>query len=575
MKALTLPRLIDLQASRLPGKTAYTFVPDGDDLSTSVAWTYSELADMCRRAAAQITLSVPPGARIVLLFPAGLDFLAAFFGSMYARTVPVPLYPPEGMRSAVNLKHIASVIRNSAATTVLCDQAVMSFEPEFRRLAPDLTHVTWQPLAMDAAFRLEEDPPRESEDIAFLQYTSGSTGTPKGVVLTHKNLLANQGCIQSVMKGDEDTVMVSWLPLYHDMGLVGCVMQPLYLGGTCVLSSPARFIRRPLHWLNLISKVRGTISGGPNFAFDLCTARAESVPDDLDLTSWKVAFNGSEPVRTRSLEAFHKAFARYGLARHALFPCYGMAETSLIVSGADRDWRAIDADGKALALGKLEPAQGDAVATIVSCGEVAESMSVEIVDPETRVRQPDGTLGEIWVRGDSVARGYWNKDPSEFLSAIEGEECPPSWLRTGDLGFRTDRELFITGRMKDLIIVAGRKFLPEDLERTVRDTDERLQRGLCCVFALPDESIAVLNEVRGLEQSDYEALAVEIKKSISRVHGCSVDTVAFSPPRSIPRTLNGKIRRGGECRRLFVAGKLQLITVKKFQGSSEPVVGAS
>jgi acyl-CoA synthetase (AMP-forming)/AMP-acid ligase II len=551
----TLPALIDAQAARLDRKAAYSLV-GSQGLQPVDAWSYADLQRRCRTIAAQLVTFAPEGARVVLLYPTGLDFIGALFGSMYAGLTPVPLYPPDPARTAESLGHLARVIRDCDACGVLCDPTLMFHKAQFDLLAPDLAGRAWFVLDPEGPDVWSGAAPSNPDALALLQYTSGSTGAPKGVMLTQGNLLANQAEIHRLMGSDRDTVMVSWLPLYHDMGLIGCAMQPLFVGGECWLNSPQNFIRRPLDWLKLISARGGTISGAPNFAFELCAKRANALTEPLDLSRWRVAFNGSEPVRAGTLRRFFEAFAPHGLRREALFPCYGMAEASLIISGGHWGGEAHRVEGPALVDGGVAPTTSQDPIELTSTGRVGESFEVVVADPETGARRPEAALGEIWIRGPSVAQGYWGRDSEAFHAGLDNG-AGGEWFRTGDVGFLRDGELFVTGRLKDMIIVAGRKYSSEDFEQSIREADPRFLQGLGCAFALPDERIAFLQEIRTSRIDEMEELAAIVRRQISVRHGCRVSLVAFCSRQTIPRTLNGKVRRS-ETARLYAGGALTL-----------------
>jgi len=563
----SLPGLVDHWATVFPERTAFVLLPDGgDDPTQRVEMTFAELQFQSRRAAVELSVVAPPGARVVLLYPFGLDFITAFFGATYAGLVPVPLYPPNANRLESDLAHLGRVVSDCDADAIVC-------APEFAALRDHaavmaIADVPWLTLNLSTNDIWEAAVPATGDTTAFLQYTSGSTGHPKGVRLSHANVLANQRCIASAMRANSSSVFVSWLPMYHDMGLVGCIFQPLYLGVPCWLLPTHRFIQQPLRWLSAISQAQATISGAPNFAFDLCARRAAAVKSHLDLSSWQVAFNGSEPIRSESLERFYEAFRSFGLRREALFPCYGMAEASLIITGAPTGPRTLRVDPIAMAQNRIElSAEG---VELVSCGPPAGDNEIRVVsEQETEV----GTrqIGQIWVRGDSIAKAYWGRD--SHLCELDGEDGGTGlWLKTGDAGFIDEGELFVSGRLKDLIIVRGRKYLPEDLERTVRDQLGSSTLLPSCAFALQDESIVFVQETRLKDQAGLEQLAATIRRNIFQVHGCVVSEVVLCVPKSIPKTLNGKIRRSS-CRELYQNQTLEAVWVFSLARKKEELDG--
>jgi acyl-CoA synthetase (AMP-forming)/AMP-acid ligase II len=401
------------------------------------------------------------------------------------------------------------------------------------------------------------------DDIAFLQYTSGSTGTPKGVVITHANLMHNQRAIQSAMSLSEESLFVGWLPLFHDMGLIGNVMQSLYLGIGCVLMPPMAFLQKPVRWLKAISSYRATISGAPNFAFDLCVDKV--TPEQqvgLDLESWSIAFNGSEPVRAETFERFVNAFRSIGLRASSCYPCYGMAEATLLVSGvtAGREPDVLEIDFDLLRLGAVKNASGAGgrSARLVSCGKPRLDVRVIIVDPELRQRCADDVIGEIWVAGGSVAAGYYNKPAltkKTFGAFLTNGEGP--FLRTGDLGFMRDGHLYITGRLKDVIIVRGRNYYPQDLESTACKSNPLLTGiGAAVVIEKGGEtSIVIVHEVKrqGFRTNELNAVAADVREAIAFEHGLRVSRVILVKPGAVPRTSSGKVRRS-KCRELVENG---------------------
>ncbi len=396
-----------------------------------------------------------------------------------------------------------------------------------------------------------------AEEAAFVQYTSGSTGTPRGVVVTHANLVHNNRIIAARFEHSRDTVMVGWLPLFHDMGLVGNVLQPLYLGATSVLMPPAAFLLEPVRWLRAISEHRGTTSGAPNFAYDLCVERVR--PDQLDgidLGCWTCAFNGSEPVRARTLERFAERFAPRGFRREAFYPCYGMAEATLFISGGEKREAPREA--------RMEAADGSAT-VVVSSGRTEPDHEIAVVDPQTCRRLPQGEVGEIWFSGPSVSTAYWNR-PEEsaqrLMARLPGEQ-DRRYLRTGDLGFLLDGELYVTGRIKDVMIFRGRNHYPHDIEMTVQESHPALRRDAGAAFVVEHadtQALVVVQEVHrtSLRALPLEEIAGEVRAAVSREHGLHVGAVVLVKTGSIPKTTSGKIRRGLS-RELFLNGGLATV----------------
>jgi acyl-CoA synthetase (AMP-forming)/AMP-acid ligase II len=451
----TFVDLLQSRAMRDPDAVAYRFLGDGEAESARI--TYSQQDQLARSIAAVLEEKNAFGERALLLYPPTLDFINAFLGCLYAGVIAVPAYPPRSNRSLPRLFAMAAdakprLILTTAATLHFIEpwvkQAFGTGEIEViatDKITPD-TADNWRGRTI------------HSDGVAFLQYTSGSTSSPKGVIVSHASLMHNEEMIRQAFRQSESSVIVSWLPLYHDMGLIGGVLQPLYAGAQCVLMSPLAFVQKPWRWLNAINRYRATTSGGPNFAYDLCVRKInEEQRAALDLSSWNVAFNGAEPVRAETLAQFARTFAPCGFRKKSFFPCYGLAEATLFVSGGQ-----VEEEPVVCSLQTAELQQGRVAETtgegqkLVGCGGPWMGQQVVIVDPETESECASGEVGEICVAGPSVALGYWNK-PEETEKVFHARNGTS--LRTGDLGFFRNGELFVIGRLKDLIIVRGRNFL--------------------------------------------------------------------------------------------------------------------
>ncbi|HSP80803.1 MAG TPA: fatty acyl-AMP ligase, partial [Myxococcaceae bacterium] len=404
--SLTLLGLLREQCSRQEGQRLYTFLDDAGE--EEGAWSYGELELRARRIARALE-GLGAGERVVLLYPPGLEYIAGFFGCLYAGLIAVPAYPPDPSRLERTLPRLRAIIQDARATAVLTTSFIASMGEFLFEQAPDLAALRWVatdelPEGSEAGWREPEVGP---DSLAFLQYTSGSTGSPKGVMLSHRNLLHNLELIAHAFRANEQSVGVIWLPPYHDMGLIGGILEPLYVGFHTVLMSPLTFLKRPLRWLQAISRYRGTISGGPDFAFELCTRRiSEEERQGLELGSWEVAFCGAEPIRARTMERFVEAFGPRGFRREKLYTCYGLAEGTLIVTGGEQGQAPLvrTVDGAALQRGRgeLVSAEQPGSRTVVGCGRTLADQEVLIVHPEARTRCPEGEVGEIWVSGPSV-----------------------------------------------------------------------------------------------------------------------------------------------------------------------------
>jgi acyl-CoA synthetase (AMP-forming)/AMP-acid ligase II/acyl carrier protein len=543
--------------ARRPEQTALTFLEDGE---VPTALTYAALDRRARDVAAGILRSAKAGDRVLLLHPPGLEFAAAFFGCLYAGVVPVPAYPPRNPR---HFPRIEAIIEDADVRCVLTQTDFKDrLAAWLERRAGKLTVICTDALAGDEAGEWEPSLAFTDNALAFLQYTSGSTGDPKGVMVTHGNLMSNQRMIQKAFGNSEGLVGVSWLPIYHDMGLIGNLMQPLFLGGHAVLMSPAAFIQKPLRWLAAISRFRADGSGGPNFAFRLCT---KSVTDEqkagLDLSSLRVMFSGSEPINARDLEEFATAFRETGFRREALYCCYGMAETTLLATGstpgAGPVLEIVDTD--ALSRNVAQPPRSDAGPRrlVVGCGHAVDGQELVVVDPEGAGRLEDGRVGEIWVRGPNVARGYWRKSEltqemfDARLSGSGSDDRP--FFRTGDLGFLREGELFVTGRLKDLIIIRGRNHYPHDIELTVQKSHPAFRTGAGAAFSMDvdgEERLVVVQEIDRHRHHEAEDAVTEIRSAIVDEHEVAPYSVVLVRQNAVPKTSSGKIQRGASAREL-------------------------
>jgi len=549
--------------------------------------TYEELDRRARAIGALLQKQVTAGSRALLLYPPGLEYIAAFFGCLYAGVIAVPSYPPRLNRPDPRLQ---TIVADAQATVALTTTPILSNMEHRLAHAPDLEALRWLDNGNIASDLAEEwrDPEIESDSLAFLQYTSGSTATPKGVMVSHGNLLHNLALLHQCFELTPDSRSVIWLPPYHDMGLIGGLLQPLYVGFPAILMSPLVFLQRPLRWLQAISRYKGTVSGGPNFAYDLCVRKITNEQRaTLDLSSWESAFNGAEPVRCETLERFALAFESCGFRREAFYPCYGLAEATLIVSGGLKAAPPIlhAVQGEALESNQVVAAsvevENEGARTLVGCGQTLGSQKIVIADPESFIQCPPDQIGEIWVSGPSVAQGYWNQ-PEETECAFEAYLADTGeglFLRTGDLGFLKDGELFITGRLKDLIIIDGRNHYPQDIELTVEQSHPSLRPGCCAAFSVDvenEERLVVVAEVdrryrlarRQVDSNpgpasghrpspDVKAMLKAIRRAVAEQHGAQVHDVLLLKHGRILKTSSGKIQRHA-CRAGYLAGSLHL-----------------
>ena len=548
-----------------PQGLAFGFLRDGED--DEVRLTYAELDLRARAIAAQLLTRGQVGERALLLFPPGLEFVEAILGCFYAGVVAVPAYPPRRNR---NMKRIQAIADDAGARLVLTVSNVRQRLHHFVKEAPQLNQLEWLASdSVDSAMAERWQPPEiQTSSLAILQYTSGSTGTPKGVMLTHGNIMHNCSLITYAFDPGRNGIGVSWLPTYHDMGLVGGVLNPLYCGRPSILMSPMAFLQKPFRWLRAISKYRVTISGGPNFAYDVCTKKiTDEEIGTLDLSSWDLAFNGAEPVRPDTLDRFVERFERCGFRREAFFPCYGMAESTLIVTGGRKQEppvvRAFTDQG--LADKEAVRATGSDLKTrrLTGCGRPLPNEEVVIVNPKSRQKLSAGKVGEVWVASGSVGQGYLNKQDhtqTTFRATLEGGGTQ-QFLRTGDLGFIDEHELFVTGRIKDLIIVRGVNRYPQDIEMTVERSDERLRSGAAAAFALEVENaerLIVVSEVERVRMDDWTEVIERIRSRVASEHELTPDGIVLVRAGTIPKTSSGKIQRHA-CREGFLNETLMVV----------------
>ncbi|HEV7505648.1 MAG TPA: amino acid adenylation domain-containing protein [Thermoanaerobaculia bacterium] len=542
----------------------YTFLGDGEN--PSAALTCGELDLRARALASRLQARGLAGERVLLLYPPGLDYVVAFWGCLYAGAVAVPAYPPSANRGHARVKAMAA---DAGARAALITGSL--WRRLGRRLAAsDLGVAEW--IVTDDLDPGEaaqwQDPGVTAGSLAFLQYTSGSTSTPKGVMVHHGNLLENERSIRLAFGQSDASVIVGWLPLYHDMGLIGNVLQPLLIGASCILMPPLAFLERPLRWLSAISRYRATTSGGPNFAYELCVRKiSREDREGLDLSCWSSAFNGAEPVRGETLDRFSAAFAPCGFRRQALYPCYGLAEATLFVSGGAPGAAPVVRHVAASALERHRVAAMDAAhpeaRQLVGCGHAWGGAEIRIVEPEAARECPAGGVGEIWVAGPSVAGGYWNR-PQEsertFRAKLAGV-ADRVFLRTGDLGFLLGGELFVTGRLKDLIIIRGRNHYPQDLELTAQRSHSALRPRGGAAFSVEadgEERLVVVHELERHREGEAETAGGAVRRALAEDHDVQAHEVVLVAAGGVALTSSGKVRRQA-CRDDYLAGRLPVV----------------
>ena len=565
----SLVDVLRYRATEQPNDPAYIFLPDRG--AERLSLSFAELYTRARAVAVSLADRGQKGDRAVLLFSPGLDFIVAFFACLLAGVIAVPMMIP---RRASSRDASAAILADCSPCFAMTRRdLVTDARPELMERF-GIGRLDWvfvdcrRPVSAELRAPL---PLPAREDIALLQYTSGSTSSPKGVMVSHRNLIENSEMIRIALGNTRNSTHVSWVPLYHDMGLILNVLQSFYVGALCVLLAPVSFMQRPLSWLRAIHDHRAEVAGGPNFAFDLCVRRHR--PEEIhgiDLSCWKVALNGAEPIRASTIDRFAATFAPYGFDAKSIHPAYGMAEATLLISAGRRGTgpitRRIDRD--ALQRNQIvAPAKAQDAQILVGCGRRLVGERLAIVDPETRMSRGPGLLGEVWVAGPHVAHGYW-RNPEATASAFRARTASggaQSWLRTGDLGFLDENgELYITGRIKDLIIIRGINHYPQDIEETVQDCHTALRRHCGAAFSVPDhndeEQLVLVQEVERTfrRQIAVEEIIAAIREAISREHEIAAREIVLIRTGSLPKTSSGKIQRR-LTRQMFLAGTLSLV----------------
>ena len=559
--------LLRHRAQQFSSRTAFVFE---DETGSTVEWSYAELDQRAAGIAAWLQGRIPPGERALLVYPAGLDFIGAFFGCLYAGVLPVPATYPKPRRP---LPRLTTIAEDCSPTMVLTHSSVLeglSLEQQSAAVASLAWEATdtIEPAAGDL-----ELADRASDDLAFLQYTSGSSAEPRGVMISHENLLNNLEAIRQgfdiapVEQGGHVPSGVFWLPAYHDMGLIGGILTPLFVGGTSYLMSPTTFLRRPLRWLELMSETGAQFSGAPNFGYELLVQK--TTPEErqsLELSQWQLAFCGAEPIHPDTLREFAEAFDCAGFRPDAFYPCYGMAEVTLLVTGGrgPAELRVLSVDGEQLRQHQAVriPSSHPQAQELVGCGSTIDGQELEIVDPQSLAPCDDGRVGEIWVRGPSVARGYWDQPDvnREVFQAKLPSATGREFFRTGDLGFQLDGELYITGRLKDLLIIRGRNYYPQDIERTATEAHEAV--GMGAAFAVEadrhEQLVVVLQVHREHRKADFDEVLRAIRSAIGEEHEIEPYAIVLIKPVSLPITSSGKVQRS-RCRDQYLGDELAVL----------------
>jgi acyl-CoA synthetase (AMP-forming)/AMP-acid ligase II/acyl carrier protein len=575
---------IDEWVEKAPQKPAFIFVPDPDQEGQVLS--FSALKDRAQHLASILLETHQAQSRVLILLPQSLDYVVAILGCFYAGMVAVPGFMP---RKSRNMERHEAIIEDCGAELII---GGADLKKEVQKSdQTNLKSCTW--LTPDAGQAGTVKPQGIDHpaltDLAFLQYTSGSTGQPKGVVVTHGNLAANASLSKKEFGFLYDDVMGSWLPFYHDMGLVGHVLQSAYNGMTSVFMPPASFVKRPLNWLNMLSRYKVNITGAPNFALELCADRIK--PEEakaLDLTSLRIFYSGAEKVQKTTLERFAKHFSGSGFEPSSFQPCYGLAEATLMVS--TRKTAPDAAPVERLVPVSLNPGQAvpespqGPTLTLLGNGKVPEGSEVEIVHPDTLQVLPECQVGEVWIKAKSIAQGYWNQaelSAHTFQARTAGGKT--GFLRTGDLGFLEKNELFIIGRLKEVLIIRGQNYDPVDLEKAACGTDKPLNRDAAVAFTMEGigtEKLALALEVKRSfwRKLDHEQLAAAVRARLAESFDLKVSILLLVKPHAIPKTTSGKIQRY-KCKEQFEAGKLPLLykweAPIEDMGSSLPTIEAT
>lgn len=572
----TLVDVLRRRALQQPTRLAYKFLKYTTTGCSERDWTYQELDQQARLIAAVLTNLGVFQQPVLLLFPSGLEYIAALYGCFYAGAIAVPAYPPRHARS---IDRIGSILEDAHPSVILTTSSILTTVQEWLTFAAASTKITVIAVdTLDEIVAQAWQPPTISRDsLAFLQYTSGSTAAPKGVMVSHGNLLHNSTLIQHYSKTGEDDVCVSWLPIYHDMGLIAGIVQPAYVGYPLVFMDPVQFLQFPLRWLYAIAQHRGTVTYAPNFAFEQCIRRVK--PQDLaalDLSHWHIAVNGAEPIRAETLEHFLEVFAPCGLRRTTPKFCYGLAEATLVVTSDVVDSLPTTQafDKQALACHKVVavPAHSEHAQQLAGCGIPDLGQRIIIVHPEDRTACTPDEVGEIWIQGASIAQGYWQKPEATeeiFHAHLRDNDLGP-FMRTGDLGFFYQENLYITGRIKDVIILNGRNYYPQDLELTAEKAHPALIPGACVAFSIDqarEERLIIMAEINPRyrwQQDQSEAtpkrdspldIQTQIRRSIADAHDIRVHEVVLLHMGDVLKTSSGKLQRRA-CRTKYLAGDL-------------------
>ncbi|MBD2346461.1 fatty acyl-AMP ligase [Anabaena subtropica] len=566
----TLVELLRARANHEPDKLAYMFLIDGKTEGPKLS--YAELDRLARAIGALLQKHNAKGERVLLLYPQGLDVMAAFLGSLYGGVIAIPAPPPDAGRLKRALPRLRAIVKDANAKFVFTNQHLLGVLQAAQLDFPEFEEMTWfasEDIDLELADQWQ-DPEINPDTLAYLQYTSGSTSTPKGVMISHHNIMHHCAYLQKACGYDAESVSITWMPYFHDYGLVEGLTVPIYNGHPCYVMSPMSFIKQPVRWLQAISRYRGTHSQAPNFAYEQCIRRVtEQQRATLDLSSWVAAGNAAEPINPKVLEEFFEKFSPCGFKWETFAPAYGLAENTLLVSTSPRNTPPVLClvEKAQIEQNKIVEASswGEGVRAIPGCGRLVCDTQVAIVNPDTLTRCAADEVGEVWVADPSVAGGYWQRpqeSESTFRAKIVGNN-EVSFLRTGDLGFIKGGELFITGRIKDLIIIRGTNHYPQDLEWTVQEIHPALRPDYGAAFSIDVdgvEQLVVVQEVKRKPEEEFNAdeVLTNIRQAIAEIHELQAYAVVLVKPGNVLKTSSGKIQRRA-CKASFLAGELEVL----------------
>jgi len=566
--AETLVDLLRGRSIEQPDQLAYSFLSNGE--TEEARFTYAELDLRARAIGAWLSSATAAGDRVLLLSSSGPEFVSAVFGCLYRGAVAVPAYPLDPARVGRTFSRLSRLLKDAEPVVALTTESTLRLVEDLVRIHPDLERVRWM-ATESIPSKLAEDwkrPPIHAETLAILQYTSGSLAAPKGVMVSHRNVLENEKMLQDAHDYTANNTFVGWIPLAHDWGLINNVFQPLYSGAPSVLMPPEVFLQKPVRWLQTISRYKNVTSGGPGFAYELCVSKIPAEErEGLHLENWLCAGVGASPVHPGTLDRFAAGFRDCGFRRQAFYNGYGLAEATLSVSASMKfkEPRILRVQRTSFERNDVvvDPPEDVPANDIVSCGKTPSGEKIVIVDAQTCELCPPGRVGEIRVTGPNITQGYWN-NPSgtdDTFRAYLRDSGEGPFLRTGDLGFLDEGELFVTGRVKDLIIIRGRNLYPEDIELTVERCHKGLRPGCTVAFSVEDEfdeGLVIVQEVRASHQTDLVEIVDAIRQAVLLEHEVTAQTIVLVQERSIPKTSSGKLQRPA-CRAAFLSGSLEML----------------